>query len=226
MSWLDTLDEIRKTDWSKASDAEREAKAHEVTNICSYAAAVAALVPVPLADVALMLPIHSVMVMTIGNIHGRTMNQAEARRIALELAAVAGLSFAGSAAISALKRLVLPGVGGLLSITAAFALTWGLGRVSIAYFLHPELSRDDLRRVFQEAMKEGKAAFSKEAFDRFRSKNSDVQVPGDDGAPSPSTAEPAPAAAEKKGSEPAPAPKPASKPKPPDETLRPKKRSL
>jgi uncharacterized protein (DUF697 family) len=213
MSWLDTLEEIRKTDWSEKGPKEREAKAREVVNICAYASSVVAMVPVPFVDLALMLPVHSAMVMTIGSIYGRKVTQTEARRIAVELAAVTGVSVAGRAAISALKRILLPGVGGLLSITAAFALTWGIGRVSMEYFARPEISREDLKKVFQDALKEGKAAFSKDAFERFRAKNKDVEVPKDD------------AAHEHDGHSDAPPP-PKKPEQPKDETLRPKKRSL
>lgn len=213
MSWLDSLEEIRKRDWSSASVEEREAKANEIVLISSYAGAVAALVPVPLADLALLLPVHSVMVMTLGHVHGRPLSQAEARRVVLELGAVAGLSFAGTAAISALKRLVLPGLGGLLSASATFALTWGLGRVAIAYFRNPELSREELKSLFDEALREGKKHFSKEAFERFRREHKQPESPSDGEAGAPA--------------EPPEPPPPRSPPSnPPDPSVRPPKRSM
>lgn len=142
MSWLDTLEEIRKTDWSSASGTERIEKAHEVINISAYAGALVSLVPVPLSDLVLLLPVHTAMVMTVGHVFGRKLTDAEARRVALELGAVAGLTFAGGAAISALRKLLLPAIGGLLSVPATFALTWGLGRVAVEYFQNPSLSTD------------------------------------------------------------------------------------
>lgn len=168
MSWKASLEEIRDRDWSTASAADRDEKSEEVIVMCSYAAAVSAVVPIPLADLAVVLPVQSVMVMTIGHLHGRTVGETEAKRIVLELGAVAGVAFAGHAAMSALKRLLLPAVGGLLSVSATFALTWGLGHVSRAYFSDPHLSRDALADLFKQAVAEGKEAFSKEAFERFR----------------------------------------------------------
>jgi uncharacterized protein (DUF697 family) len=215
MSWLDSLEEIRKTDWSKAKLEERQAKAREVVNVSAYAAAAAAALPIPLADLALLVPVHTVMVMTVGHVFGRKLSGAEAKRVVLELGAVAGLTFAGRAAISALLKL-LPPVGALLSIPATFALTWGLGRAAMAYFENPSLSREDLKKVFEDAVQEGKSLFSKEAFDRFRQKNADAKAPEVDQEDSGSERD---ESAESK--RPASSEKPAAKPQPP-----PKKRTL
>lgn len=213
MSWLDTLEQIRDRDWSTATPAERETSAREVVNICAYAASLTSMVPVPLADLALLLPVHSAMVMTVGRIYGRSITQTEAKRVVLELGAVAGLSFAGHAAISALKRLLLPAVGGLLSIPATFALTWGLGRASMSYFEQPEVSRDELKKIFEDALREGKALFSPEAFERFRAGNQDA-TPAPDAETTPSAAPPPPT------------PEPEPPPAPLDESMRNKKRTL
>lgn len=217
MTWLDTLEEIRKTDWSSASAVERNDKSKEVVDICAYAGALTAIVPVPVADLALLLPVHSAMVMTLGHVHGRKLEETEAKRVVLELGAVAGLAFAGHAAISALKRLVLPAVGGLLSIPATFALTWAVGRAAIAYFEDPHLSRDDLRQVFKDAVEEGKQAFSKEAFDRFRKQASGEDAPAEDSSGDDASA------AQPEDAQPPPPPKPKA---PVDESLKHKKRTL
>ena len=160
MSWLDTLAEIRKTDWSTVPEVERSATAREVVQMASYAAAAASVVPVPLVDAVLLLPIHTTMVMTVGHVHGRNLSDAEAKRVAVELSAVAGVTMAGRAALSALKKILLPGLGGVLAAPAAFAVTWALGRVANAYFTNPALSREDLKKVFSEAFREGKASYS------------------------------------------------------------------
>jgi uncharacterized protein (DUF697 family) len=226
MSWLDTLEEIRKNDWSKASETERAAKANDAVNICGYAAAATSVVPIPLADILLLLPVHSVMVMTVGHIYGRKVTGAEAKRVVLELGSIAGLTFAGGAAINALRKLFLPAIGGLLAVPATFALTWGLGRVSMAYFSDPALSREDLKKVFEDALKEGKSSFSKEAFDRFRQRNEGVKAKDPEEAePSKKTGPPKPAPEAKKA-EPSPPPKPNSPELPKSELPKSKKRTL
>ncbi|MEM1022752.1 MAG: DUF697 domain-containing protein [Myxococcota bacterium] len=181
MSWLDQLAEIRDRDWSDASDEDRLRKSGEVITISGYAAAAASVVPVPLSELALLLPIHTAMVMTVGHVHGRSVSRAEAARVAAELGAIAGLTFAGTAALGALRKLLLPGIGGVLAAPAAFALTWGLGQVAVAYFSDPELSQDELKKVFKDAMKEGRGLFSKERFESFRQRNGE----GDSVAPEP-----------------------------------------
>lgn len=185
MSWLDTLSEIRATDWSQAPEPEREAKAREVVMISGYASAAAAVVPVPFVDLALLLPFHSAMVMTIGHVFGRPLSDTEAKRVVVELGAVAGVTVGARAALTALKKTFLPGVGGVLAAPASFAGTWALGRVTIEYFKNPGLSRDELRKVFKDALTEAGKIFSKETFDRFRGKappdDADVsEVPSED----------------------------------------------
>lgn len=209
MSWLDTLSEIRATDWTQAPEPEREAKAREVIMISGYASAAAAVVPVPFVDLALLLPFHSAMVMTIGHVYGRPLSDTEAKRVVVELGAVAGVTVGARAALTALKKTFLPGVGGVLAAPASFAGTWALGRVTIEYFKNPGLSRDELRKVFKDAFTEAGKIFSKEAFDRFRGKASaDDPDPSED-AP----AESAPVEVVSASESPrAPAPEPESKP--------------
>lgn len=212
MSWLDTLAEIRKKTWSEASDEDKLRSAKDVVMMSSYAGAAASVVPIPLAEVAILIPIHSTMVMTIGHIYGRPITKTEAKRVVVELGAVAGLSLAGRAAISALKKLVMPALGGVIAAPITFALTWGLGRVSIAYFQNPHLSRDQLKKIFQDAVKEGKEAFSMETLERFRQKEDDAPQATSEEEAAPGAEEESPEAAEERRQA--------------AESLRPKKRSM
>ena len=229
MSWLDRFSDIRSRDWSEVPAPEREAMAREVVQMTAYASAAASVVPVPFVDLALLLPFHTAMVMTVGHVYGRTLTDAEAKRVALELGAIAGVTLAGRAAVSVLKKLVLPGIGGLLAAPASFGVTWAFGRLTIAYFADPDLSREDLTSVFKDAMKEGTKHFSKEAFDRFR--RSEAPPPGPptpekDAADAPSSKAKGADPAEVRGEAAKGAPKD-DDPKPPtDPALKTKKRSL
>jgi uncharacterized protein (DUF697 family) len=167
MSWLDTLESIRTRNFSKVSAPERDKTAREVINMCSYAAAVVSISPIPFSDVVLMLPIQTGMVMTVGHIYGRKVDQASAKRLILELGATAGAGFLVRQGIKAL----VPIFGGLLTVVPAFAGNWGIGRVAMEYFKNPGLSKDEMNEVYRQAKDEGSSLFSKDAFNNFRKQN-------------------------------------------------------
>lgn len=167
MSWLDTLDDIRTRDFSKVSPENRDKAARDVINLCSYAAAVVSISPIPMSDLVLMLPIQTGMVMTVGHIYGRKVTKASARDLVLELGTTAGLGLLARQGIKAL----IPIFGALLTVAPAFAANWAMGRVAMEYFKNPGLTGDNLKEVFQRAQNEGSSLFSKDAFDRFRKQN-------------------------------------------------------
>ena len=164
MSWLDTLDDIRQKDFSKSPPGARDAAARDVINMASYACAVVAVSPIPFSDAVLMLPVQSAMVMTVGHIYGRKVTQADAKELIIEMATTAGLGMLARQGIKAL----LPMVGALLTVPAAFAANWGIGRVAMEYFRNPGAPREQLKKVYESAKKEGSSLFSKERFDAFR----------------------------------------------------------
>jgi hypothetical protein len=104
------------------------------------------------------------MVMTIGHVYGRKLTQADAKDLVLELATTAGFGMLARQGIKAL----LPVVGALLTVPAAFAANWAIGRVAIEYFRNPGTTREQLKKVYAAARAEGGALFSKERFDAFR----------------------------------------------------------
>jgi uncharacterized protein (DUF697 family) len=158
MSWLDRLEDIRTKDFKKVSEEERDQAARDVINTCSYASAAVAISPIPFTDIVLMLPIQTGMVITVGHIYGRKLTSAAASDLVAELGTVAGASILVRQGIKAL----LPVLGALLTAPAAFAASWGMGRVAIEYFRNPGASRERLKEVYESAKREGKSAFSKE----------------------------------------------------------------
>ncbi|MBX7099772.1 MAG: DUF697 domain-containing protein [Myxococcaceae bacterium] len=164
MSWMDTLEAIRTKDFSRASVEEQDKAARDVVNLCGYACAVVAVSPIPFSDVVLMLPVQSAMVVTVGHIYGRKVTQAAAKDLILELGATAGL---GLLARQGLKAL-LPVVGALLTVPAAFAANWAMGRVAMEYFKFPGAPKEQLKRVYENAKAEASDLFSRERFERFR----------------------------------------------------------
>ncbi len=167
MSWLDTLDDIRTRDFSKVAAKDRDKAARDVINMCSYAAALVAISPLPLSDVVLMLPIQTGMVITVGHIYGRKVTKASARDLIFELGTTAGLGLLARQGIKAL----IPVFGAILTVAPAFAANWAMGRVAMEYFKDPGLTRENMKEVFRRARTEGSSLFSKDAFDRFRKQN-------------------------------------------------------
>jgi uncharacterized protein (DUF697 family) len=164
MSWLDTLEDIRKKDFSKVSLEKRDQAARDVVNMASYACAVVAISPVPFSDAVLMLPMQSAMVVTIGHVYGRKVTEADARSLIVELAATAGLGMLARQGIKA----ILPVFGALLTVPAAFAMNWGIGRVAMEYFRNPGMPKDQLKKIYEAAKEEGASLFSRDRFDMFR----------------------------------------------------------
>lgn len=164
MSWLDTLEDIRKKDFSKAPMPERDKAARDVVNMGSYACAVVAVSPVPFSDAVLMLPVQTAMVVTIGHVYGRKVSEADAKSLILELATTAGVGMLARQGIKA----ILPVFGALLTVPAAFAMNWAIGRVAMEYFRNPGLPTEQLKKVYEAARQEGASMFSKERFEMFR----------------------------------------------------------
>ncbi len=189
MSWLDTLEDIRKKDFSKVPVAKRDQAARDVVNMASYGCAVVAVSPIPFSDAVLSLPMQSAMVMTVGHVYGRKVTQADAKSLILELGTVAG---AGMLVRQGIKAL-LPVVGALLTVPAAFAMNWAIGRVAMEYFKNPGMPKDQLRKVYEAARAEGSKLFSKERFDAFRKSRTakvepeDVAEPEEKAAPAKKT---------------------------------------
>ena len=189
MSWLDTLEDIRKKDFSKVPVAKRDQAARDVVNMASYGCAVVAVSPIPFSDAVLSLPMQSAMVMTVGHVYGRKVTQADAKSLILELGTVAG---AGMLVRQGIKAL-LPVVGALLTVPAAFAMNWAIGRVAMEYFKNPGMPKDQLRKVYEAARDEGSKLFSKERFDAFRKSRTakvepeDVAEPEEKAAPAKKT---------------------------------------
>jgi uncharacterized protein (DUF697 family) len=170
MSWLDTLDDIRTKDFTTSPLAERDKAARDVVNMASYACAVVAVSPIPFSDAVLSLPVQSAMVVTIGHIYGRKLSEADSKDLIVELATTAGIGMLARQGI----KLLLPVVGALITVPAAFAANWGMGRVAMEYFRHPGATKEQLKKVYEAAKEEGSSLFSKERFDQFRKANKKV----------------------------------------------------
>ena len=126
--------------------------------------------PVPLTDFVLVTPVQASMVMAVGRVSGRELDFDESKHIVMELASVCGLSLIAQKGFATLSKIFLPGLGGILAGPYAFGVTYGMGRVAIRYFQDREHSRETLKRIFDDAVREAKSLFSIEKLNAFRKK--------------------------------------------------------
>lgn len=124
---------------------------HALPVILSYTvlAGTAGAVPIPLADVVVLMGIQARMAYQLAQIYGQPLNAQRFR----EIVAAVG---AGIAARTALRQLTkfIPGVGSVVGAAAAAASTYALGRALCVYFetIHAGHvpSAELLRKVYQE----------------------------------------------------------------------------
>ena len=168
MTWMDSLNAAAKGPKKNVSGAERRKISEDLVMMSSMGAAAVTYAPIPLTDFVLVTPVQASMVMAVGRVYGRELNLAESRHIVVELASVCGLGLLAQKGFATLTKILLPGFGGVLAGPYAFAVTYGMGKVAMAYFEDKDANRDALKRVFDDAVAEAKRIFSREKLDEFR----------------------------------------------------------
>lgn len=163
---------------SYASDVEREEAAKALTEKCGYAAAALTILPIPLSEVIAVMPIHVGMVMGIGHIYGVELTRDSATQLILRIGATVGLSLVGSRIATTAAKILLPGLGGIISAPFMYASTLAIGMVARVYFeSQGQVSDDDMKAVYQAALKKAKSSF-----DPSRAKSSEAQDLASDAA--------------------------------------------
>jgi hypothetical protein len=79
-------------------------------------------------------------------------------------------------------KALLPVVGALLTVPAAYAMNWAIGRAAMEYFRSPEMPKEQLKKVYEAARDEGAKMFSKERFEAFRNSKQSQVKPADVGS--------------------------------------------
>jgi uncharacterized protein (DUF697 family) len=170
MSWLDSLKAATRGNPKSLPPEERVRIANDVVMMSSMGAAAVTYAPIPLTDFILVTPVQASMVMTVGRVYGRELDFEESKHILIELASVCGLSLLAQKGFATLSKIFLPGLGGILVGPYAFAVTYGMGRVAIRYFEDREHSRENLKKIFDDGLREAKSLFSIEKLNDFRKK--------------------------------------------------------
>jgi uncharacterized protein (DUF697 family) len=169
MAWMESLREAASGGSGK-SPLEREKVAADIVTMASMGSAAVTYAPIPLSDFVLVTPVQASMVMAVARVYGRELDFNESKHILLELASVCGLSLLAQKGFATLSKVLFPGLGGVLAGPYAFAVTYGMGRVSMRYFEDREHSRESLKHIFDEATKEAKGLFSSKRLEAWRNK--------------------------------------------------------
>jgi uncharacterized protein (DUF697 family) len=139
--------------------AEVEALVRARAALC----AAVALEPVPLLDLAIVLPLHLQMVVQIGKVYGFDLSTTRAKEIVLELGSAVALTYATRTATRSVLKLV-PVLGPVLNAPIVFTGTYALGMLAQTYFRArradlPPLERNELNALGQEFLTQAKGIF-------------------------------------------------------------------
>jgi uncharacterized protein (DUF697 family) len=160
MGYLATIDRVLKGDFSRASADEKERAARDVIEICSFACAGLVLQPIPGLEQG-VLPIQVGMVLAIAHVYGQEIDRKRATQILMDLAAITGVSIVGRAALRTAIKVLLPGIGGVLTAPFTFSTTWGTGYAAVHYLSSggkPDASK--IRAIFEKEKVASKSAYS------------------------------------------------------------------
>ncbi|HEY8211949.1 MAG TPA: DUF697 domain-containing protein [Myxococcaceae bacterium] len=169
MSWMDSLGSAAKPGKDLGPE-ERSKIAKDLVTMSSFGAAAVTLAPIPGSDFILVTSVQASMVGTVGRVYGRELSLAQAKDVVIELAAVCGMGLIAQKGFATLTKIIFPGLGGVLAAPYAFAVTYGMGHAAMAYFANKDFTKETIKRVYEEAVAEGKRVFSKDRFDQFRKK--------------------------------------------------------
>lgn len=138
---------------------------------CSYAAAALTILPIPGSEIVAVMPIHVGMVIGIAQAKGVDITRESAINLVLQISATVGLSLVGSRIATTAAKIILPGLGGIISAPFMFASTLALGNVAKIYFEREgNIDKDTMKNVYNDMVKRGK-----QMFDSDRMKEDDIQ---------------------------------------------------
>jgi uncharacterized protein (DUF697 family) len=141
---------------------EREAVDKIVRERATLCAAVA-LEPVPLLDLAIVLPLHLQMIVQIGKVYGFQLSKERAKEIVVEFASAIAVTYATRTAARSVLKFV-PILGPVLNAPMVFTSTYALGMLAERYFRArradlPPLEKLEAQKLAREFLEQGKKTF-------------------------------------------------------------------
>ena len=160
---------------SGASLTEREAareRAREIARNFSLWAAGIVLFPIPFADLVLLMPVQTAMVISIGKAYGV---KDPPEKMLAHIAAACGASVFGQITTMFVSSFI-PIIGKIVTAPFVYGWTYGLGEVAMRYFeTQGEINKDEMKQLFKQASKSATRAFkpadvaqARQSFDHLR----------------------------------------------------------
>lgn len=131
----------------------------DVTEKCGYAAAALTILPIPGSELIAVMPLHVGMVVKIGQLYGVDLDRDSATHLIMRIGATVGLSLVGSRLATTAAKVLLPGLGGLISAPFMYASTLAIGRVAELYFANGDLDDREMKAIYQETLRKAKGSF-------------------------------------------------------------------
>lgn len=162
---LNVFRRVMQGDVPPVTYADKIESVFEAQRACAMMAAAIAAQPIPLVDVATLIPIQVRMVQAIGAMHGRPIDKGAVR----ELLDLYGLGIAAQLALISAAKLV-PGFGSLAAPSVAYAMTLAIGELADHYVQHGRavlprpltaawLLDENVRRTFKSVFNRRRAEF-------------------------------------------------------------------
>jgi uncharacterized protein (DUF697 family) len=131
----------------------------EITETCGYAAAALTILPIPGSELVAVMPLHVGMVVKIGQLYGVDLDRDSATHLIMRIGATVGLSLVGSRVATTAAKVLLPGLGGLISAPFMYASTIAIGRVAELYFQQGDLDASEMKAAYRETLDRAKRRF-------------------------------------------------------------------
>jgi len=139
------------------TDDEKSERLRNVT--CGFCA-VAAIQPIPFADIFILTPIQGVAAAKLAHIRGVPVTKEDVSELVKQLVGLIGMGFAAQQIAIGIWKTVTWGLGGFLTIPMVYALSYAILKAADLYYQArakgKTLSNDELREILKAARSEGK----------------------------------------------------------------------
>ncbi len=131
-------------------------RAREIARNFSLWAAGIVLFPIPFADLVLLMPVQTAMVISIGKAYGV---KDPPEKMLAHIAAACGASVFGQITTMFVSSFI-PIIGKIVTAPFVYGWTYGLGEVAMRYFeTQGEVNKDEMKQIFKQASKQATRAF-------------------------------------------------------------------